>query len=77
MTSDMRPTYQINFKVLNICTSALNLWWQAWRAPRKETAGSGTPALEFKTELIESIIHHLDNLLQLFSSEFHTLKTFI
>ena len=54
MTSDMRPTYQRNFKVLNICTSALNLWWQAWRAPRKETAGSGTPALEFKTELIES-----------------------
>ena len=55
---------------------ALNLWWQPGRAPPKETAGSGTPALELETELIESIIHHLGNLLQLFTSEIHTSKNF-
>ena len=63
-------------KNIGLCTSAFNLWWQPCRAPCKETAGSGTPALELETELLESIIHHLGHLLQLLISEFQTLKNF-
>ena len=44
---------------------------QSLVAPCKETAVSGVLALELETELLEYIIHHLGNLLQL-----HTLKTF-
>ena len=46
-------------------------------APRKETAGSGTPALELETQLLKSIIHHLGDTLSLFIFEFPTLKTII
>ena len=53
---------------------AFNLWWQPCWAPFKETAGKGTP-IE-KTALIEAIIHHLGDLLQLFISVFHTLTHF-
>ena len=81
MIPDMRPTYQINYKELNICLDSIayiyyklilldiiffrsmhyapapsisgNLWWQPCQVPRKETALSGTLALELETELLE------------------------
>ena len=46
------------------------------QTPCKETAGSGPPALDVEFELLESIIHHLGNRLQLCILEFHTLKNF-
>ena len=57
-------------------TSPFNLWWQPCWAPRKETTGSGTPALDLEIELLESIIHHLGDLFHLCFSEFYTLKNF-